>query len=142
AMDDEYTSELYTVDVVNDMPIVIKGAEDQKVYNRDVTITYNKGELYLSGVHFVASGTIFTEDGYYELNGQDSFGHYANISFTIDKTAPQVSGIQTGKAYKQATYPIFTEGTATLNGVNYMSGTKIDQEGEYILVITDQAGNK
>ncbi|WP_214714276.1 Ig-like domain-containing protein [Exiguobacterium sp. s151] len=142
ATDEEYTSESYTFNVVDDLPIIIKGAEDQKVYNRNVTITYNKGELYLNGIDFVASGTSFDEDGYYELNGHDGYGHYANISFTIDKTAPQVSGIQTGKAYKQAIYPTFAEGTATLNGVKYTSGTKIDQEGEYVLIVIDQAENK
>jgi hypothetical protein len=141
ATDEEYTSESYTFEVIDDLPIIIKGAEDQKVYNRDVTISYNKGGLYLNGIHYIGSGTTFTEDGYYELHGHDGYGLHASISFTIDKTAPQVSDVQTGKAYKQAVYPTFTEGTATLNGVKYTSGTKIDQEGEYVLVVTDQAGN-
>ncbi len=142
ATDEEYTSEAYTFDIIDDLPLVIEGAENQKVYSRDVTITYNKGDLYLQGMHYVSSGTTFTEDGYYELYAYNNGEYYANISFTIDKTAPQVSEIQTGKAYKEAVYPTFTEGTATLNGVKYISGTKIDQEGEYVLVVTDQAGNK
>lgn len=142
ATDEEYTSEAYTFDIIDDLPIVIEGVENQKVYNRDVTITYNKGDLYLNGMYYVNSGTTFTEDGYYELYAYNNGEYYTNISFTIDKTAPQVSGIQTGKAYKQSTYPTFTEGTATLNGVKYTSGTKIDQEGEYVLVVTDQVDNK
>ena len=128
--------------MIDDLPIVIKGAENEKIYNHDVTISYNKGELYLSGIHFIGSGTTFTEDGYYELHGHDGYGMHASISFTIDKTAPQISGVQTGKSYKQAISPTFTEGMATLNGVKYTSGTKIDQEGEYVLIVTDQADNK
>ena len=143
ATDAENTSEAYTFDVVDDLPIVIEGVENQKIYNHDVTLTYNKGALYLWGMDFVSSGTTFTEDGYYELSGYDQIGNYTNnISFTIDKTAPRVDGIQSGISYRQAIYPTFIEGTATLNGMKYTSGTKIDQEGEYVLVVTDQADNK
>jgi len=62
ATDEEYTSEAYTFDIIDDLPIVIEGAENQKVYNRDVTITYNKGDLYLNEMYYVSSGTTFTED--------------------------------------------------------------------------------
>lgn len=142
ASDDEFTSEAYKFDVINDLPMVIKGVENNKVYNRDVTVTYNKGELYLSGGYYVNSGTTFTEEGTYVIYGYDYYSSNEPISFTIDKTAPSVDGVLTGKSYKNSIFPTFIEGTATLNGLPYISNTKIEQEGDYILEVTDQAGNK
>ena len=51
-----------------------------------------------------------------------------------------------GTTYKAAVTPTFTEGTATLakNGgaaSTYTSGTAVEDEGSYVLVVTDIAGN-
>lgn len=142
ASDDEFTSEAYKFDVINDLPMVIKGVENNKVYNRDVTITYNKGELYSNGGYYLNSGTTFTEEGTYVIYGYDYYSSVEPITFTIDKTAPSVDGVLIGKSYKNSISPTFIEGTATLNGLPYISDTIIEQEGDYILEVTDQAGNK
>jgi hypothetical protein len=141
ATDEEFTSESYTIEVIDDLPIVVEGAKHNQFYTHDITITYNKGKLYRGRDIFVPSGTTFSEEGLYELYGLQPDNNWVFLNFTIDKTPPQVSDIQTGKAYSEAVYPMFIEGTATLNGMKYTSGTKIDQEGEYVLIVTDQAGN-
>src|SRR5690606_3876963 len=38
--------------------------------------------------------------------------------------------------------PSFNEGTATLNGEPFTSGTLVTADGEYTLVVTDAAGNE
>ncbi|MNP18377.1 Outer cell wall protein precursor [compost metagenome] len=71
----------------------------------------------------------------------DDAGNVTTVQFTIDTTPPIVSGVLDGAQYNSDVSPTFNEGTATLNGVNYSSGTIITLDGHYILVITDHAGN-
>ncbi|CAH1216517.1 hypothetical protein PAECIP111893_04146 [Paenibacillus plantiphilus] len=63
------------------------------------------------------------------------------VSFTIDKTAPVVAGVTNGESYKDPVTVSFDEGTATLNGAAFVSGTEIEEAGVYTLVVTDAAGN-
>jgi hypothetical protein len=62
-------------------------------------------------------------------------------SFTIDKTAPIVTGVTNGTYYNSNRTITFNEGTATLNGSAFTSGTVVSNEGSYNLVVTDLAGN-
>ncbi len=49
-------------------------------------------------------------------------------------------GITDGKSYQTPVTPGFSEGTATLNGEPYTSGTEISEEGSYVLAVTDGLG--
>src|SRR5690606_41179303 len=69
-------------------------------------------------------------------------GNETTVSVVIDKTVPVVEGVEDGAYYREEVTPTFNEGTATLNGEPYVSGTPITEEGEYELVVTDEAGNK
>ncbi|RJE83853.1 S-layer homology domain-containing protein, partial [Paenibacillus sp. 1011MAR3C5] len=68
-------------------------------------------------------------------------GNETTVNFTIDTTPPTVSGVTEGEVYQKAT-PVFTEGTAKLNTIAFISGTEIVTEGAYALVVMDAAGNE
>ncbi len=86
-----------------------------------------------------------SEEGSYVLTVADEAGNEATLRFAIDKTAPTVEGVEDGLSYKTVT-PVFEEGTATLKKDSeeaqpFVSGTKIDADGSYVLVVTDSVGN-
>lgn len=64
-----------------------------------------------------------------------------------DTTPPAVNGVTNNEVTNQDVTATFTEGTATLakDGnapTSYTSGTAVSEEGVYVLVVTDDAGNK
>ena len=61
-------------------------------------------------------------------------------SFLIDTTAPSVSGVSDGITYNTEKTITFYEGTATLNGVPFVSGTTVSRGGDYVLLVTDTGG--
>ena len=64
------------------------------------------------------------------------------VSFTIDKTVPIVSGVENGKYYNHDVTITFNEGTATLNGIEFESGETVSLDGEYELIVKDEALNE
>ncbi|WP_166542073.1 S-layer homology domain-containing protein [Paenibacillus lutrae] len=121
------------------LPIVV-GVVNGKIYNSNKRIAFNEGTATLNGAAFV-SGTEVSQDGAYTLVVTDAAGNVTTVTFTIDKTAPIVTGVTNGKSYKEQLTVSFNEGTATLNGAAYISGTEIDKDGVYTLVVRDAAGN-
>lgn len=69
----------------------------------------------------------------------------AQDSIVLDTTPPVIAGVANGGKYKVDVTPTFTDltaMTATLNGNPFFtSGTTISQDGQYTLVVTDEAGN-
>ncbi len=68
------------------------------------------------------------------------------ILVTDDCTAPVVTGVSNGVLYNVNVFPAFTDGVATLSrdgGVasDFISGTKVKEDGSYTLVVTDYVGN-
>ncbi|WP_369435940.1 S-layer homology domain-containing protein [Lysinibacillus fusiformis] len=127
----------FTIDTV--APIVT-GVTNGGIYKDKVTVVFNKGTATLNGVTFT-SGTEVDQEGTFTFALTDPAGHVTTINFTIDKTAPTVTGVTNGGIYKDKVTVGFNEGTATLNGVNFASGTEINQDGSYALIVTDVAGN-
>ncbi|MFJ7648880.1 S-layer homology domain-containing protein, partial [Lysinibacillus sp. NPDC097279] len=109
-------------------------------YNSSKTITFNEGTATLNGIPFV-SGMAVDAEGSYVLVVTDNAGNTTTITFSIDKTAPFVSGVAEGGSYNSSKTITFNEGTATLNGIPFVSGMAVDAEGSYVLVVTDDAGN-
>ncbi|OMD49739.1 S-layer homology domain-containing protein [Paenibacillus odorifer] len=109
-------------------------------YNTDRTITFNMGTATLNGDSFV-SGSEVRDEGNYTLIVTDGTGNVTNIQFTIDKTAPAVSGVTEGSSYNTNQSAAFNEGTASMNGDPFVSGATVSAEGDYTLVVTDAAGN-
>ncbi|WP_082560240.1 InlB B-repeat-containing protein [Paenibacillus sp. Root52] len=65
----------------------------------------------------------------------------AQSSIILDTIAPVVSGVAEGGSYTSSRTITFNEGAATLNGGSFVSGTTVDTDGSYVLVVTDRAGN-
>ncbi|WP_165921291.1 hypothetical protein, partial [Paenibacillus albiflavus] len=110
------------------------------LYNVNKTITFNEGTATLNGSAFISGSTVSAE-GDYTLVVTDAAGNVTTVSFTIDKTAPVVSGVTNGGLYNVNKTITFNEGTATLNGSAFISGSTVSAEGDYTLVVTDAAGN-
>jgi hypothetical protein len=131
------TTITFTID--NSAPVV-NGVEDGKYYNTDRTITFNEGSATLNTVLFT-SGTTVINEGTYTLVVTDLAGNITTINFVIDKTPPEVTGVEDGEYYNTDRTITFNEGSATLNTVLFTSGTTVINEGTYTLVVTDLAGN-
>jgi hypothetical protein len=119
---------------------IISGVTDGSIYNTNQSITFNEGTATLNGDPFASGATVFAE-GDYTLVVTDEAGNVTTANFTIDKTAPNVSGVADGKSYNTDRTITFNEGKATLNGDSITSGATISAEGDYTLIVTDEAGN-
>ncbi|GKU77790.1 S-layer homology domain-containing protein [Paenibacillus sp. L3-i20] len=119
----------------------VTGVTNGGTYKEKVTVSFNEGTAKLNGITF-AKGTEIDLDGAYKLVVTDKAGNVTTISFTIDTTAPKVTGVTNGGNYKEKVTVSFNEGTAKLNGVTFVKGTEINQDGAYKLVVTDKAGNE
>ncbi|MFX3631934.1 MAG: S-layer homology domain-containing protein [Candidatus Pristimantibacillus sp.] len=131
------TTLAFTIDKTNP---VITGVIDGDSYNSDLTITFDEGTGMLDGSPFT-SGSSVSMAGSHTLIVTDAAGNSTSVTFSIDKTAPVVTGVNDGTSYNSDRTVTFDEGTATLNTAPFTSGTTITAEGDYILVVTDDASN-
>src|SRR5690606_34652893 len=104
------------------------------------TPAFNEGTATLNGEAFT-SGTVITNEDEYTLVVTDAAGNADTVNFVVDKTVPEITGVEDGASYNKDVTPVFNEGTATLNGEAFTSGTVITAEGEYTLVVADASGN-
>ena len=126
--------------IIDKTPPEVTGVEDGKFYNTTVTITFNEGTATLNG-HLFSQGTVNTE-GNHTLVVTDLVGNTTTIQFIIDTTAPNVTGVVDGTTYNTDVTISFNEGTATLNGNPFTSGTTVNMNGNHTLVVTDIAENQ
>ncbi len=59
----------------------------------------------------------------------------------VDKSLVILRGFVDGGAYNTTVKPEFSQGSATMNGVAFIPGTELTEEGEYKFAVTDEAGN-
>ncbi len=108
----------------------------------------------------LADGTILDTDGNYIISLTDKVGFTANYNITIDKTPPTLSGkttsgeveISSGTYYKEPIRIQFTDTNlsgAIMSGIGnptYQQITESDfiwnQNGTYIFIVEDKAGNQ
>ena len=126
---------------IDKTPPVVTGVSDNGIYNKDVIIKFNEGTATLNGKEFT-SGAVVKTNGTYTLVVTDKAGNKTTVKFTIDKTAPVITGVRNNGIYNKNVIIKFTEGTAKLNGKVFTSGTVVKTNGTYTLVVTDKAGNK
>jgi uncharacterized lipoprotein NlpE involved in copper resistance len=126
--------------VLDTMAPIVTGIANGDLVSTNVTLTFNKGTATLNGNAF-ASGSVISAEGTYVLVVTDALGHVTTVAFTIDKAAPIVTGVSHGDKLNQTAAISFNEGTATLNGSAFTSGSSVSAEGDYTLVVTDAAGN-
>jgi uncharacterized repeat protein (TIGR02543 family) len=125
---------------IDTTPPVVTGVSNNGLYNHDVVVGFNEGTATLNG-EAITSGIGVSKEGTYSLIVTDQAGNVTTVTFTIDKTAPIVTGLANNGQYKNAVTATFNEATATLNGKVITSGTVVNTEGAYTLIVTDQAGN-
>ncbi|OME66142.1 hypothetical protein BK120_34325, partial [Paenibacillus sp. FSL A5-0031] len=126
--------------VIDKVAPVVTGVTEGGMYKEKVTVSFNEGTAKLNGATFT-SGTDVIQDGTYKLIVTDAAGNVTTVIFVIDKVAPIVTGVADGEIYKEKVTVSYNEGTATLNGTAFISGTEVIQDGTYKLVVTDAAGN-
>lgn len=99
-------------------------------------------ETYTSSKNYEFS----TADGVKKVfvHFKDAAGNVSEaISATImlDTVVPAVTGVTPGGLYASPPTITFNEGTANLDGMNFISGAKANGEGPHQLVVTDTATN-
>lgn len=137
----------------------IKGLEDGKLYNVDVTPTVDTEEgatvkALLDGKDYDFKPVTAEGKHVIEVTSVDKAGNEstAKVSFEIDKTAPifTIKDVESGKTYLDTVNPKITvdDKDATINllldGKAYDGKTAIDVEGDHVIAGTsiDKAGNK
>lgn len=116
------------------------GVEDNGIYNKSVTINFENGNCYIDGIKIV-NGYKLSEEGKYSLIVTDEAQNVSKVNFEIDKTAPVISGVENLKEYREPITITFNEGTAKINKTEFENGKMIYSNGEYLLEVTDMAGN-
>jgi hypothetical protein len=119
---------------------VITGVTNGGFYTTDKTITFNEGTGKLDGNAFI-SGSIVSTNGPHTIVVTDWASNSTTINFSIDKKGPVVTGVANGMSYNSNRIIFFNEGSATLNGTSFVSGTTITTENHYQLIVTNAAGN-
>lgn len=97
------------------------------------------------------SNNTFTQNGSYIVTATDTAGNISKMSFTIDKSAPQIyASVGNGKCTRISVQMIIVDNTGissvseTLNGspVTYNSRKGYSAEGSYSFTAMDKAGNR
>ncbi|PWK09037.1 beta strand repeat-containing protein, partial [Tumebacillus permanentifrigoris] len=141
---------------IDTMAPVITGVIDNHLYAASVTPTSADTDIQTTtltkngtAVAGYVLGTAITADGSYVLTVVDQVGNSTVLHFSIDQTAPVVTGILNNQLYNAAVTPSSADTdiqttTLTKNGstvAGYTLGTAVSQNGSYVLTVTDQAGN-
>ncbi|MBJ6118122.1 T9SS type A sorting domain-containing protein [Pontibacter sp. BT310] len=126
-------------------PPVLSGIEDGAYYNTEQTVTFTEGAALLNENYTYTGGKIvLSDEKYYKIRLTDEAGNYTEVTCTIDKRKP-TTNIIGNQLHNEPVTVTFSDNwpspRATLNGEPIESGVVVSQEGEYTVVVTDQAGN-
>lgn len=118
--------------------VKVEGPENEGTYTRDDFTVGEHNENF--AIEFD-----FTKEGTYTIKATDKIGLVTEETFTIDKTAPVINGFEANKYYYNTSVkPELVEeniASYTLNGEEY-DGKEITEDGHYILVAVDKAGQR
>lgn len=132
-------------------PPVIQIASSGNYFSSDKTVTYYKP--CGSGVRCallndapLESGKVVTEEGKYCVTVTDQVGNVAVEEFLIDKTQPDIAGIEDQAVYQNDVCITCCDNLsgikcAQLNGKPFASGTVLTENGDYTLTVTDFGDN-
>ena len=95
------------------------------------------------------SGDLITDEASYVIVLKDCVGNYTEIKAVLDKTAPVAEfsspyNTVNGVLYFKSSFFVNwngTEVTATLNDINYVKKSYIEEEKSFALVLSDLSGN-
>ncbi|MGR7908040.1 S-layer homology domain-containing protein [Lysinibacillus capsici] len=105
-------------------------------------ITWSSWEPKISTRSWTLSHGEGSKTVYMQL--RDTAGNISNTfsdTIVLDTTPPVITGVTNNGVYNTDVTISFNEGTATLNGATFSSGTTVSTSGNYTLVATDSAGN-
>lgn len=139
--------------------IILNGAENGKTTNSDVAVSWTDADVKsvvckFNGGEAVAieNGTVFGEEGVYEIIAQDDLGNTSKVSFTIDKTLDfevQFGGENAGDSDRTNKEVVLLNNENLHVLVNkdgerivYEFGQTLTEEGLYDIRISDDFGNE
>lgn len=105
-------------------------------------ITWSGWEPNISTKSWTLSNGDGNKTVYMQL--KDTAGNLSTVfsdTIVLDTTPPVITGVANSGVYNTDVTISFNEGTATLNGAPFTSGTIVKSTGNYTLVVTDSAGN-
>ena len=122
---------------------VINGIKDNAYTNQSVSLTIEDANevtmivtLNETEIDFAET---FDQEGTYVVTVMDAAKNEKTVTFTIDKTLPEVKGVKNKSKYTNSVTPIIKDNSnkvmATLNGEPFVSGTTISAKGEYELIV-------
>ena len=85
-----------------------------------------------------------TADGEYRIYVIDRAGNVSLPSekkVLVDRTPPTIYGVENGGVYKDYRTISISDGTVQLNDKPFVSGAKVEKNGSYKIVATDEYGN-
>lgn len=119
----------------------LEGEAIEMRFSNDV-ITWSSWESKISTKSWTLSHGEGSKTVYMQL--RDTAGNISNTfsdTIVLDTTPPVITGVTNNGVYNTDVTISFNEGTATLNGATFSSGTTVSTSGNYTLVATDSAGN-
>lgn len=131
---------LFTVD---NIPLEYDCPEGN-VFHEEISITFDRGTATLNGEPYY-SGKIINKSGHYHFVLTGPYGNKVEKTFSVHLELPEVIGLVNNATYtSNASFKVLGHGKAFLNGVEIEIGEQVicDQNGEYILVLTNLSGAK
>lgn len=114
----------------------IENIVDGETYIGEVTPIISGGTITLNGAPYV-SGTKIDVPGNYTITVLGAAGYRKDIHFIVK---PYEVNVEHGAIYNHSVIPTVSNGTLTLNGEPYTSGSILNTSGEYTLVIIGENG--
>ena len=133
----------------------IEGIGNNEFTNQDVILTITDSneitKVLTKDGNEIAYLDEITEEGIYILTVMDKAFNKAEVTFTVDKTAPEFEGLEQSGHYESAIVTVndnLSPVTITVENRNnpgeiyeIENGTELKEEATYHITITDKAGN-
>ena len=126
----------YSVTYTFTIVLNVENVADGETYIGEVTPVISGGAITLNGNSYV-SGTKIDVPGNYTITVLGAAGYRKDIHFIVK---PYEVNVEHGAIYNHSVIPTVSNGTLTLNGNPYTSGSVLNTSGEYTLVIIGANG--
>lgn len=126
----------YSVTYTFTIVLGVEKVVDGETYIGEVTPIISGGTITLNGAPYV-SGTKIDVPGNYTITVLGAAGYRKDIHFIVK---PYEVNVEHGAIYNHSVIPTVSNGTLTLNGEPYTSGSILNTSGEYTLVILGENG--
>ena len=126
----------YSVTYTFTIVLGVENVVDGETYIGEVTPIISGGTITLNGAPYV-SGTKINVPGNYTITVLGAAGYRKDIHFIVK---PYEVNVEHGAIYNHSVIPTVSNGTLTLNGEPYTSGSILNTSGEYTLVILGENG--